>query len=83
MSKIPRRAHPALLAATLLVAGASLSAAPAAAQDEPRFDGVTINLVTSADTDPFLINEPYLPANSRGSILLIDEKPPVPGDLKP
>lgn len=41
------------------------------------------SVVGRADTDPFLINEPYLPANSRVSILLIYEKPPVPVDLKP
>lgn len=36
-----------------------------------------------ADTEPFFINEPYLSANQRVSILLIYEKPPVPVDLKP
>jgi multiple sugar transport system substrate-binding protein len=46
MSKIPRRARPALLTAALLVAGSTLTVVPAAAQEEPRFDGVTINLVT-------------------------------------
>ncbi|WP_299972664.1 hypothetical protein [Devosia sp. 66-22] len=40
-------------------------------------------MVGRADTDPFLINEPYLPGNQRVSILLLYEKPPVPIDLTP
>ena len=40
-------------------------------------------VVGKADTEPFVINEPYLSANTRVSILLIYEKPPVPVDLKP
>ena len=46
MSKIPRRARPALLTAAFLLAGSSLAVVPAVAQDEPQFDGVQINLVT-------------------------------------
>jgi chemotaxis protein MotB len=41
------------------------------------------SVVGRADTDPFFPNDPYLTANQRISILLIDEKPPVPIDLKP
>ena len=41
------------------------------------------SVVGRADTDPFFPNDPYLSANQRISILLIDEKPPVPVDLKP
>lgn len=41
------------------------------------------SVVGRADTEPFFINEPYLSANQRVSILLIYEKPPVPVDLKP
>ena len=41
------------------------------------------SVVGRADTDPFLINEPYLPGNQRVSILLLYEKPPVPIDLTP
>jgi chemotaxis protein MotB len=44
-----------------------------------RIEGVA----GKADTEPFFINEPYLSANQRVSILLIYEKPPVPVDLKP
>lgn len=44
-----------------------------------RIEGV----VGKADTEPFIVNEPYLHANQRVSILLIYEKPPVPVDLKP
>jgi chemotaxis protein MotB len=41
------------------------------------------SVVGRADTEPFFVNEPYLSANQRISILLIYEKPPVPVDLKP
>jgi chemotaxis protein MotB len=41
------------------------------------------SVVGRADTDPFFPNDPYLSANQRISILLLDEKPPVPVDLKP
>ena len=41
------------------------------------------SVVGRADTDPFFPNDPYLSANQRVSILLINEKPPVPVDLKP
>jgi chemotaxis protein MotB len=41
------------------------------------------SVVGKSDTEPFFINEPYLSANQRVSILLIYEKPPVPVDLKP
>lgn len=35
------------------------------------------------DSDPFFPNDPYLATNQRVSIMLIDEKPPVPVELKP
>jgi len=41
------------------------------------------SVVGRADADPFFPNDPYLSANQRVSILLINEKPPVPVDLKP
>ena len=41
------------------------------------------SVVGRADTEPFLINAPYLPGNSRVSLMLIYEKPPVPVDLRP
>lgn len=41
------------------------------------------SVVGSADTDPFFPNDPYLSANQRISIVLVNEKPPVPVDLKP
>ena len=41
------------------------------------------SVVGRADTDPFFPNDPYLAANQRISILLVNEKPPVPVDLKP
>ncbi len=34
-------------------------------------------------TDPFYPNDPYLSANKRVAITLLNEKPPVPIDLKP
>ena len=41
------------------------------------------SVVGRSDTEPFFVNEPYLSANQRVSILLIYERPPVPVDLKP
>jgi len=41
------------------------------------------SVVGRADADPFFPNDPYLSANQRISITLLDEKPPVPVDLKP
>jgi len=41
------------------------------------------SVVGRADADPFFPNDPYLSANQRISITLLDEKPPVPIDLKP
>lgn len=41
------------------------------------------SVVGRSDTEPFIINDPYLPGNQRVSILLIYEKPPVPVDLTP
>jgi chemotaxis protein MotB len=41
------------------------------------------SVVGKADADPFFPNDPYLSANQRISILLVNEKPPVPVDLKP
>jgi chemotaxis protein MotB len=41
------------------------------------------SVVGRGDADPFFPNDPYLSANQRVSILLINEKPPVPVDLKP
>lgn len=46
-------------------------------------DGRIESVVGRADADPFFPNDPYLSANQRISILLINEKPPVPVDLKP
>jgi chemotaxis protein MotB len=41
------------------------------------------SVVGRGDSDPFFPNDPYLSANQRVSILLVNEKPPVPVDLKP
>jgi chemotaxis protein MotB len=41
------------------------------------------SVVGRADADPFFPNDPYLAANQRISILLLDEKPPVPVGLAP
>ncbi len=41
------------------------------------------SVVGRGDADPFFPNDPYLSANERVAILLINEKPPVPVDLKP
>ena len=41
------------------------------------------SVVGRADADPFFPNDPYLAANQRISILLLDEKPPVPVGLTP
>jgi chemotaxis protein MotB len=41
------------------------------------------SVVGRADADPFFPASPYMTANERISILLLDEKPPVPVDLKP
>ena len=41
------------------------------------------SVVGRAETDPFFPNDPYLSGNQRVSILLVNEKPPVPVDLKP
>jgi chemotaxis protein MotB len=41
------------------------------------------SVVGRADADPFFPNDPYLSAHQRISITLLDEKPPVPVDLKP
>lgn len=35
------------------------------------------------DADPFFPNDPYLAANQRVSILLLDERPPVPVGMEP
>ncbi len=41
------------------------------------------SVVGRGSADPFFPNDPYLAANQRVSITLLDEKPPVPADLKP
>lgn len=41
------------------------------------------SIVGRADADPFFPSSPYMAANERISILLLDEKPPVPVGLKP
>ena len=41
------------------------------------------SVVGRGDADPFFPNDPYLSANQRVSILLINEQPPVPVNLKP
>ena len=41
------------------------------------------SVVGRADADPFFPNDPYLAANQRISILLLNEKPPVPVGLTP
>ena len=41
------------------------------------------SVVGRADTDPFFPNDPYLAGNQRISILLLNEKPPVPVGLAP
>jgi chemotaxis protein MotB len=52
--------------------------------DESGFPADRVeSVIGRADTDPLLINAPYLPGNQRVSIMLIYEKPPVPADLAP
>ena len=46
---------------------------------EERFESV----VGRADTDPLFVNDPFLAANRRVTILLIDEPPPLPANAKP
>lgn len=41
------------------------------------------SVVGRADAEPFFPNDPYLATNERVSILLVQDKPPVPPTLKP
>ncbi|HEY8595993.1 MAG TPA: flagellar motor protein MotB [Devosiaceae bacterium] len=41
------------------------------------------SVVGKADTAPFFPNDPYMAANQRVTILLLDKKPPVPTSLTP
>jgi len=41
------------------------------------------SVVGRGDAEPFFPNDPYLATNQRVSILLVQEKPPVPTELKP
>ncbi len=41
------------------------------------------SVVGKADAEPFFPNNPYLNANQRVSILIMNEDPPVPPELKP
>lgn len=41
------------------------------------------SVVGRGDADPFFPNDPYLATNERVSILLVQEKPPLPPSLKP
>jgi len=41
------------------------------------------SVVGQADADPFFPNNPYLDANQRVSILIMNEDPPVPPELQP
>lgn len=41
------------------------------------------SVVGQADAEPFFPNNPYLDANQRVSILIMNEEPPVPPELRP
>ncbi len=45
--------------------------------------GRIFSVVGKADGEPFFPNNPYLAANQRISILIMNEQPPVPPELKP